>query len=345
MRASFRASAAASVTATALFAACLGARAEPVEDFYRGKSISLVVSSAPGGGYDTVSRVVAKYLGRYIPGNPAIVVRNMPGAGGVVATNHLYAVASKDGLTIGQLQATLPFEPLLGNKEAVYDSSKFNWLGSPSFETGLLVIWNKSAPGTIAEARTREVSVGVPGLNSTPSFNTRLLVETLGLKLRMVLGYPGQNEIFLAMERGEVDGFSTFYSSIMATRPNWIAEGKVKMIVQYGPEREPAIKDVPFAEDLVKNDPEKLQLLRAAAAPLSLGRPFAAPPGVPPERVAALRKAMAATFADAAFLADMRALNLPVNFPRSGEQLQATMDEVWHMDDAAEERLRKLSGM
>ena len=342
MRAGFSPSAVATV---ALLAGTTCAGADPIEDFYRSKSISLVVSSAPGGGYDTVSRVVAKYLGRDIPGNPAIVVRNMPGAGGVVATNHLFNVAPKDGLTIGQLQATLPFEPLLGNKEAIYDSSRFNWLGSPSFETGLLVVWNRSAAGTIDEARSREVSVGVPGLNSTPSFNTRLLVETLGLKLRMVLGYPGQNEIFLAMERGEVDGFSTFYSSIMSTRPSWIPEHKVRMIVQYGPEREPAIKDVPFAEDLVKNDPDKLQLLRAAAAPLGLGRPFTAPPGVPADKVAVLRKAMSATFADAEFLGDMRALNLPVNFPRSGEQLQATIDEVWHMSPEAQERLRKLSGM
>ena len=324
--------------------ACLPALADPAEDFYRGKTLSLIVSSATGGGYDTVSRVVAKHMPKHLPGNPSIVVRNMPGAGGVVATNHLYNVAPRDGLTFGQLQATLPFEPLLGNKEAMYDSSKFNWLGSPSFETGLLVVWNKTPVSTIAEARDHEVSVGVPGLNSTPSFNTRMLTETLGLKLRMVLGYPGQNEIFLAMERGEVDGFSTFYSSIMATRPNWISEGKVKMIVQYGPEREPAIKDVPYAPDLV-SDPEKLRLLRAAAAPLALGRPFTAPPGTPMDRVEVLRKALAATFADPEYLADVQKLQLPVNFPRSGQQLQATIDEVWHMPPATQELLRKLSGM
>ena len=320
------------------------AMADPVEDFYRGKSLSLVVSSATGGAYDLLSRVVARHIGKHIPGAPNIVVRNMPGAGGVIAINHLYNVASRDGLTIGQLQNTLPFEPLLGNKEALYDSSKFNWLGSPSTETGILVVWNKAAASSIADIRQSEISMGAPGRNSTPTFYARMLADTLDMKLRVVLGYPGQNEIFMAMERGEVDSFLTFYSSVVSTRPNWIADKTVKVIIQYGPEAEPGLKDVPFAPDLVK-DPEKLRLLRAAAAPLALGRPFAAPPETPRDRVASLRDALAATFSDREFLDDMRQQNLPVNSPRTGEQLQATIDEVWRMPADTKESLRKLSGM
>lgn len=324
--------------------AATAASADALEDFYRGKTISMVVSSATGGGYDTLSRLVAKHMVRHMPGAPNIVVRNMPGAGGVIATNHLYNVASRDGLTFGQLQNTLPFEPLLGNKEAMYDSSKFNWLGSPSYETGLLVVRAKAPVSNIADIQKTEISVGTPGLNSTPSFNTRLLVEALDMKLRIVLGYPGQNEVFLAMERGEVDAFPTFYSSIMSTRPTWITDKVVKNIVQFGPEPEPDLKDTPFAANIVK-DPEKLRLLKAAAAPLALGRPFAAPPDVPKDRVAALRKALAATFADPECLEEMRKLNLPVNQPRSGEQLQAVIDEVWRMPQETKDRLRKLSGM
>ena len=324
--------------------AASAAIADPVEDFYRGKSMSLVVSSATGGAYDLLSRVVAKHIGKHIPGAPNIVVRNMPGAGGVIAINHLYNVASRDGLTIGQLQNTLPFEPLLGNKEALYDSSKFNWLGSPSTETGILVVWNKTPASTIADVLQTEISMGTTGRNSTPTFYARMLAETLGVKLRVVLGYPGQNEIFMAMERGEVDSCLTFYSSVVSTRPNWIADKTVKVIVQYGPEAEPELKGVPFAPDLVK-DPDKLRLLRAAAAPLALGRPFAAPPETPRERVAALRSALAATFSDKEFLDDMRQQNLPVNSPRTGEQLQATIDEVWRMPQDTKESLRKLSGM
>jgi tripartite-type tricarboxylate transporter receptor subunit TctC len=319
------------------------AAADPVEDFYRGKTVSLIVSSASGGGYDTLSRLVAKHIVKHIPGNPSVVVRNMPGAGGVIATNNLFNVASRDGLSFGQLQNTLPFEPLLGNQEAHYDSTKFNWLGSPSFETGLFVVWNTVPVASVADIRTREVSVGSPGLFSTPSFDTRLLAATLGMKLRIVIGYPGQNDVFLAMERGEVDAFPTFYSSIMSTRPTWIADKKVKMIVQFGPEPEPAIGQVPFAADLV-TDPDKKQLLRAAAAPLALGRPFAAPPDVPPARVAALRKALSETFRDPEYLADANKLNLPVNKPRSGEELQSVIEDVWHMPDAAKASLRQLGG-
>jgi tripartite-type tricarboxylate transporter receptor subunit TctC len=319
------------------------AAADPVEDFYRGKTVSLIVSSAPGGGYDTLSRLVARHIVKHIPGNPSVVVRNMPGAGGVIATNNLFNVASRDGLSFGQLQNTLPFEPLLGNTEAHYDSSKFNWLGSPSFETGLFIVWNKVPVASVADIRTREVSVGSPGLFSTPSFDTRLLATTLGMKLRIVIGYPGQNDVFLAMERGEVDAFPTFYSSLMSTRPTWIADRKIKMIVQFGPEPEPAISQVPFAADLV-TDPDKKQLLRAAAAPLALGRPFAAPPGVPPERVAALRRALSETFRDPAYLAEANKLNLPVNKPRSGEELQAVIEDVWHMPDATKASLRQLGG-
>jgi len=315
-----------------------------VEDFYRGKTISLMVSSATGGGYDAVSRIVAKHLPKHIPGGANIVIRNMPGAGGLVAVNNLYNVAPRDGLTIGQLQNTLPFEPLLGNKEAMFDSSKFNWLGSPSFETGLLVVHSKAAVSSIADIQKVEISVGAPSLNSTPSFNTRLLIETLDMKLRIVLGYPSQNEVFLAMERGEVDAFPTFYSSIMSTRPKWIADKMVRSIVQFGPEREPSLLDVPFAPDLV-SDPEKLRLLKAAAAPLALGRPFAAPPEVPMDRVAALRKALAETFVDPECLDDMHKLNLVVNFPRSGEQLQETINDIWRMPQETKDRLRRLSGM
>ena len=320
------------------------ARADALEDFYRGKTMSLVVSSATGGGYDALSRIVAKHMVKHMPGAPNIVVRNMPGAGGVIATNHLYNVASRDGLTFGQLQNTLPFEPLLGNKEAMYDSSKFNWLGSPSIETGLFVVRAKAPVSTIADIQRQEISVGTPGLNSTPSFNTRLLAEALDMKLRIVLGYPGQNEVFLAMERGEVDAFPTFYSSLLSTRPTWITDKTVKTIVQFGPIAEPDLKDVPFAADVV-TDPEKLRLLKAAAAPLALGRPFTAPPDVPKDRVAALRKALTATFADPECMEDMRKLNLPLNQPRTGEQLQEVIAEVWRMPQETKDRLRKLSGM
>jgi tripartite-type tricarboxylate transporter receptor subunit TctC len=319
------------------------AQADEVLDFYKGKQVSLVVSSASGGGYDTLSRIVAKHITRFIPGNPLIVVRNMPGAGGIVAINYLYNAAPRDGATFGQLQNTLPFEPVFGNKEAQYDSTKFNWLGSASDETGLLVVRKDAPIESWKDLLKTEITVGAPAINSTPGFNTRLLSETLGLKLKLVVGYRGQNDVFLAMDRGEVDAFPTFWSSLVSTRPDWIRDKTVKMIMQYGPRREPAIKDVPFAPDLV-TDPAKLQLLHTAAAPLALGRPFALPPNVPPAYVAAMRKALAATFEDAEYRSEAERIGVPANAPATGEQLQKVIEDVWNMPDTTRAQLLRING-
>ena len=213
-----------SALAAAFFAlAGQAASADPVADFYHGKTISLVISSSAGGGYDTLGRTVAKHMPKHIPGNPVIAVRNMPGAGGIVATNYLFTAAPKDGTVIGGVQNNTPFEPLLGTKEADYDATKFAWLGTPSQETGILAVWHGTQTKTLADARAHEITVAASGANSTPSFYARLLNAVLGTKLKIVVGYPGQNESFFAMERGEVDGYpSIFLSSLTSTRPTWI---------------------------------------------------------------------------------------------------------------------------
>ena len=326
-------------------AAALGAqpaRAEPVADFYRGKTVSLIVSSATGGGYDLLARIIARHLGKHVPGNPAIVVRNMPGAGGIVATNHLYNVAAKDGTVIGGVQANTPIEPLIGTKEAQYDATKFNWLGSPSTEVGMLVVWHAAPVDSIEDVKRRQISVGASGANSTPSFYARLLNETLGTKLKIIVGYPGQTEAFLAMERGEVDGYpSVFYSSLMAVRPTWIKDKKAKILVQFGAAPQPEIADVPFAPNLITNPDDKL-LMEAAFAPLALGRPYLMPPGTPPERVAAMQAALAATFKDPEFLADAKSAALDINAPRNGAQLQEVVERAYKTPPHIVERLRKL---
>jgi tripartite-type tricarboxylate transporter receptor subunit TctC len=321
---------------------CAPAAAQPVEEFYKGKTVSLVISSSTGGGYDTLARTIAKHLGKHIPGNPSVVVRNMPGAGGIVATNHLYNVAAKDGTVIGGVQNNTPFEPLIGTKEARYDATKFNWLGSPSIEVGILVVWHAAPVDTLEQARAREVTVGASGANSTPSFYARLLNETLGTKLKIIVGYPGQTEAFLAMERGEIDGYpSVFYSSLMSTKPTWIKEKKIKLLVQYGPERQPELADVPFAPDLITNPDDRL-LMEAAFAPLALGRPYLMPPGVPAERVEAMRAALAATFADREFRTEADAIGLDINNPRSGPQTQEVVERAYRTPAHIVERLQKL---
>ena len=312
-------------------------------DFYRGKTVTLVVSSSPGGGYDIMARTIAKYLGKHLPGNPRIVVSNMPGAGGIVAMNYFYRGAPKDGTAIAAMQNNIPFEPLLGTPEARYKPTEFNWLGSPSTEVGLIAVWKTAPVNTLADLKRREISVGSSGANSTPSFYARLINETLGTKMKIVVGYPGQNEVYFAMERGEVDGFpSLFYNTLNATRPNWRSEKNIKLLLQYGLEKEPALANVPSALDLVTN-PEDKQLMQAGLAMVTLGRPYLMPPGVPADRVALMRKAFADTFNDPGFRGDANRMALGVNTPKTGAEIQKLLDDTYRTPPKIVDRLRKLS--
>jgi len=326
-----------------LAAAMQTAQAQSVADFYRGQSISLVVSSSAGGGYDTLSRAVARYLGRHIPGSPAVIARNMAGAGGILAMNYIANVAPRNGLTIGQVQNNTPFEPLFGTKEANYDATKLTWLGTPSVETGLLAVWHTSKIRTLDDARKTYFTAGSSGANSAPSFYSRLLNELLGLKIKIVVGYPGLNESYLAMERGELDSFGViFWSSLTSTKADWIREKKIRVLLQYGPEREAALPDVPYGPDLVTNEDDK-KLFEASYAPLAAGRPFVAPPGLPAERAAALRAGLFATFHDPQFLAEAAAAHLLVNKPISGEAMQAQIAGVYQMPQRIIDHLRRIA--
>lgn len=305
---------------------------EAVAAFYRGRNITIVVSSPPGGGYDMIARAAGRHLSKYMVGSPAVIVQNMPGAGGIVATNYLYSVAAKDGTVIGQLQPNTAFEPLMGTKSATYDPLRFNWLGSPAYETGVFTVWHGTGVKSLDDARKRELSVGVPGIASGPSLYARLMRDTLGLKIKLIAGYQGQSDSQLAMERGETDAYPNFYNNIVAFRPQWLKEGKLVLLVQYGPEKEPALPDVPFAPDLAAT-PEDRALMEMAFAPLALGRPFVAPPDVEPARVAALRSA---------FVADLEKGGLKVNSPRSGARITETIAAAYRAPAARIERLRRL---
>jgi tripartite-type tricarboxylate transporter receptor subunit TctC len=317
--------------------------ADSVADFYKGKIVTLVCSSSTGGGYDLLARTIAKYLGGHVPGAPRIVVQNMPGAGGIVAMNYLYGIAAKDGTVIASTQNNTPFEPLLGTREAKYDATKLNWLGSPSQEVGLIVVWASVPVNNVADLRTHSITVGSSGANSTPSFYARLLNETLGAKMKIVVGYPGQTEALLAMERGEVDGFpSLFYSTLTSTKPSWLKDKKIKVLVQYGLQKEPALANVPSALDLATT-PENKQLLTVGLAEVGIGRPYLMPPGVPAARVAAMRKALSDTFNDPKFLADATRMQLLVKAPRTGEQIQQLVESIYRSPPAVIDRLRKLT--
>jgi tripartite-type tricarboxylate transporter receptor subunit TctC len=317
--------------------------AEPIADFYRGKTVTIVVSTSSGGGYDAMARMISRHIGRHIPGNPQVVVRNMPGAGGMTAMNYIFNAAERDGTVLLACQNNTPLEPLFGTKQARYDATKLNWLGTPSFEVAMVLLWHTVPVNSVADLKAKETQVGASGSNSTPAFYARLLNATLGTRMKIIGGYPGQNDALLAMERGELDGYpSVFESALTSTRPTWIADKLAKAIVQYGPERLRTLPDVPFAPDLVSNAEDKL-LLQAAFAPLALGRPLVAPPDVPTDRVAAIRKALVDTFADPEFLAEGQRMGLAVNDPRTGEQLREVIARAYQSPPQVVARLQKLN--
>jgi hypothetical protein len=314
-----------------------GARADAVADFYRGRDVRLIISTTAGGGYDVYARTVARHLGAHIPGNPLVVAQNMPGAGGIAAANHIYNVAPRDGSVICLLQNTVALEPLYANRQAQFDAAKFSWLGTPTTEVALYMVWHGSKIKTLRDAQAHEMITGGAGAASTPAFYGRLFNQIFNMKARLITGYPGQNEILLAMENGEVEAMaSPFWSSIKVSRPTWYPESKVRFLFQYGAEPHAELKNVPFALDLLASDADRT-LLKTASAPLGLGRPFMAPPGVAPDRLAALRAAMLATFNDPLFRDDCEKQRLECGDPRTSAQVDAIIGEAY----ATPEHIRK----
>jgi tripartite-type tricarboxylate transporter receptor subunit TctC len=330
---------AATIGLTFLVAGLAPACADSVADFYRGKELRVIIGASVGGGYDIYARAIAKHLGEHIPGNPGIVPQDMPAGGGLAAANHIYNVASRDGTVIGAMQNTVPFEPFFNNRQAQFDATRLSWLGTPTSEVAMYLVWHASKIQSLQDAQTHEMIAGGAGAASTPVFYGRIFNQILGLKARFVNGYPGQNEILLAMENGEVEAMtSPFWSSIRTARPNWIPQHLVRILFQYGERPHPDLAGVPFALDLLDREADKI-LLRAASAPLGLGRPFAAPPGVPADRLAALRAAMMATFADPAFRADCMQQRLQCSDPKSGDEIADLIGAVYGTPPDIRQRL------
>ncbi len=327
--------------AAALLAQVLAApaHADAVSDFYKGKELRFIISASAGTGYDVYARAVGRHLSRHLPGNPVIVPQNMPGAGGITAANHLYAVAPKDGTVFGMILNTVPFEPLFENKAALFDANRMNWLGTPATEIGLVIVYHTSRIKTLRDAQTYEFIAGTTGTASTPAFYGRLFNQLLGMKTRLIAGYPGQLELLLAMEKGEIDGMtSPFWSSLKIQRPTWYPQKLIQILFQYGAAAHPDLKDVPYAPDLLGSAADKA-LLAAASAPLIAGRPIGAPPGVPAERLAALRQAMAATFKDPQFIADCEKQGVDCTDTRSGVELEALIRDAYAAPEAIRKRL------
>src|SRR6202042_2030081 len=219
-----------------------------------GRGVPLFFPPSRPGAYAPLAGAIARHIGMHIAGHPTVIVRNMPGAGGLTATNYLYAAAEHDGSVIGLIQNNPPFEPLFGTAEARFDPRQFNWLGTPSVETAMVLVGETVPIFSLDDLRTRETVMGASGANSTPAFFARLLNATLGTKMKVIPGYRGQNDALVAMERGELDGYpSVFYSALSSTRPAWLKGGTARAVVQYGPDKLPQLAGVPFVPDLVRD--------------------------------------------------------------------------------------------
>ena len=285
------------------------AHSQPVEDFYRNRTITILVGFTAGGGYDLYARLLARHIGRHVPGSPAIVVQNMPGAGSLKATQFVYSVAPKDGTVLATVSRGMATEPLLSG--AKFDAARLTWLGSIVNETSLCATWQTSAVRTWPDMFARDFTLGGSATGADPDTFALILRNVFGAKVKLVTGYPGGNDINLAMERGEVDGRCGWsWSSIKSQK--WLRDAKINPLVQFGMEQHADLPDVPLALDRAGND-EQRQVVRLLTAGQFIGRPFFAPPDLPGDRKAALRKAFDATMQDPQFLAEAGKLDLEIS--------------------------------
>jgi tripartite-type tricarboxylate transporter receptor subunit TctC len=295
------------------------ASAQTVEAFYRSRSITMLIGSGAGGGYDTYARIFARHMAKHIPGNPTIIAKNMPAAAGLAAASTLYTTADKDGATIAAFTNGSAMDPLFGNASARYDAQKFNWLGSIGKLQNVCATWHLSPVKTIEAARTREVIVAAAGATSNTAIVPKALNALIGTKFKVIAGYDTGAGLTLAVERGEAEGICGLsWSTMKASRPHWIKDRLLNIIVQMGLEKLAELPDVPSALELV-GDPESRQVLELILIRQEAGRPFAAPPGVPAERVAALRRAFDATLGDLEFRADAEKAQLEIEPLTAGE--------------------------
>ena len=317
-----------SIAASLIALGICAARADAVDDFYRGKQISLLVGSGAGGGYDAYARVFAKHASKHMAGGAVFIVKNMPAAGGMAAANTLFNSAEKDGLTIAAHTNGIAMDPLFGNPGAKFDGTKFAWLGSMGKLQNICATWYTSKVKTIEQARQTEVTVAGAGATSNTVIVPKIMNSLLGTKFKVIAGYePGQGDT-IAIENGEVEGSCGLsWSTIKASRYQWIRDNKLNVLVQMAFDKLPDLPNVPSALDLV-TDPGNKQVLELILIRQEMGRPFAAPPGTPADRVAALRKAFEATMKDPEFLVDAKTAQLEIE-PLTGADIDKLLAKAY----------------
>jgi tripartite-type tricarboxylate transporter receptor subunit TctC len=320
---------------------CSDAAAQSANAPYAGKQIRMVIASGAGGGYDAYARALARYIGKYIPGNPGIVTQNMPGASGITATNWAYAVAPKDGTVILATYNALLAEPLYGNPAARFDPLRLVSVGSISGQQNICATWHTSPIKSIAQAMDREVTVAATGATGNSATLPKVLNRMLGTKFKVILGYSTTGSR-LAVERGEVDGVCGLsYSTLKASNPDWIRNNRINVLLQTGSRPQQGLAKVPLVADLV-TDPENKQVIALLAFPEEIGRPFVMPPDTPKELVAAIRRAFDAVMKDPAFLADAEKTLLEVD-PVTGQEMEQILKRAYAAPKALVEKAAQFS--
>lgn len=303
------------------------ASADPLADFYRGKNLQMIIATAPGGDYDTRARLLARHMHRHIPGEPAIIPTNMPGAVGVQAANYLATVAPRDGTVLHAIMQNMAAHQAIGGVGTKYDVTKFGWIGNSTDSPNLISAWHTTGITKIEQVYTQELVVGAPGTATSSVYYPLALNILTGTKFKIISGYPGGNNVNMAIERGEVGGRgSNSLAAWRSTRPDWIAQNKIHHLVQIGLKRHPDLPNVPLLFELAKNDADRA-VLRFLSADVPLSRAYVTTPDVPADRLAALRSAFNATMKDPAFLAEAARGKIDIS-PSTGEDAEKIVADV-----------------
>jgi tripartite-type tricarboxylate transporter receptor subunit TctC len=326
----------------AILAAVAGSGSTAADEFYAGKQIRLIVSSAPGGVYDTFCRLIARFLPAHLPGRPTIVVQNMPGAGGLKAANYLFNGAPRDGSVVAGVHNGIPTAPFEEPAQAHFDANELSWIGSISEDPFVGYVWHTAPVRTFADAKTSPVVMGSATVNSMGAKMAIVSNAMFGTKFKLVSGYEDASQVKLALERGEVEGtFANSWGDLKTQQPDWIRDGKVRIIIQHGYRPLPDLADVPLIIDQAWNSADR-QALDLLLERQKFARPYLAPPGIPADRLALLRRAFDATVRDSAFVQAAQAAHLAVENPMTGEELAQAIARLASTPAAVTERLAKL---
>src|SRR5215470_4296566 len=310
-------------------------------DFYRGKTITIIIPIGPGGAYDAYARLVSRHLGRYIPGNPAIIARNMPGGGGVIASNYVYNVAPQDGTTLTIITSSFANEHLFGNPQIRYDARRFLAIGRLLDTTSVLFFWHTSPIKTLSDMLTKPATLAISSINEIPAYRLTAMNRYLGTQLKPIPGYPSARDYVLAAERGETDGGTSTFIGLSQLFSGYLREKKLNILVQFALQRDPNMRDVPTVLELT-TDPDAMQIFQHLVANDEIGRSLFTTPNVPAARLKLLRQAFQAMISDAEFQTEAAQLKLPLA-PRNGEEMQKVIADLFDISPAALAKVRDVS--